>query len=120
VFRGNPQRVLDPLDTLTVAPRKAEEVLSRPTSNGRPMNLFEDFRKAMTPTRSQPTGLCASCAHARAVSTPRSEFLLCERSKHDARFERYPRLPVLACPGYEPSGHEKAPAAKVPDRGPKG
>jgi len=46
-------------------------------------------------------GLCASCRHARRVATPRSEFLLCERSRTDSSYERYPRLPVLSCPGYD-------------------
>jgi hypothetical protein len=47
-------------------------------------------------------GLCATCRHARLVTTPRSRFLLCERSRGDASYERYPRLPVLACRGHEP------------------
>lgn len=47
-------------------------------------------------------GLCGSCRHARPVATPRSTFWLCERSRTDPRFEKYPRLPVLECPGYEP------------------
>jgi len=46
-------------------------------------------------------GLCAGCRHARLVSTPRSRFWLCERSREDASFDRYPRLPVLACRGFE-------------------
>lgn len=46
-------------------------------------------------------GLCGSCLHCRQVKTGRSVFYLCERSFTDARFVRYPRLPVVACPGYE-------------------
>ena len=46
-------------------------------------------------------GLCASCRHARIVTTPRSRFWLCSLAAVDPRFEKYPRLPVLACPGYE-------------------
>ncbi len=46
-------------------------------------------------------GLCGSCRHCRRVTTPRSVFLLCERSADDPRFPRYPRLPVRSCPGYE-------------------
>jgi GNAT superfamily N-acetyltransferase len=30
-----------------------------------------------------------------------SHFFLCERSRTDARYPRYPRLPVLTCAGYE-------------------
>ena len=29
------------------------------------------------------------------------QFVLCERSKSDPEFARYPRLPVLQCAGYE-------------------
>ena len=47
------------------------------------------------------SGLCATCRHARRVPTPRSVFWMCGLAATDARFERYPRLPVLACPGYE-------------------
>jgi len=52
---------------------------------------------------SQPAGLCDRCAHQRVVRTGRgSRFSLCERSKSDPAFAKYPRLPVLACGGYEP------------------
>jgi hypothetical protein len=48
-------------------------------------------------------GLCAGCIHARAVATPRgSLFVLCQRSKTDRRFPRYPTLPVVVCAGYTP------------------
>jgi hypothetical protein len=30
-----------------------------------------------------------------------SEFYLCRLSEADARFEKYPRLPVMHCAGYE-------------------
>jgi hypothetical protein len=47
-------------------------------------------------------GLCRACAHATVVTTDRgSTFYLCERSKTDPRFPRYPRLPVVACIGYD-------------------
>jgi hypothetical protein len=47
-------------------------------------------------------GLCATCLHQRVVRNTRgSSFSLCERSKSDPRFPRYPRLPVVACDGYE-------------------
>lgn len=47
-------------------------------------------------------GLCASCQHAReVVSGKGSRFVLCELSRTDPRFPRYPQLPVLACTGYE-------------------
>jgi hypothetical protein len=49
-----------------------------------------------------PAGLCDSCRHQRLVPNTRgSVFSLCERSRSDEAFPRYPRLPVLACPGHE-------------------
>ena len=47
-------------------------------------------------------GLCARCRHAQRVATPRSLFWLCERSRVDTTYARYPRLPKLDCPGFEP------------------
>jgi hypothetical protein len=48
------------------------------------------------------TGLCAKCRHARQiVSGKGSRFVLCELSRTDPRFPRYPPLPVLACSGFE-------------------
>ena len=60
-----------------------------------------------------PVGLCDSCRHQRIVRNTRgSVFSLCRRSRDEPdRFPRYPRLPVLACPGYdrdEPDGSDKA------------
>lgn len=49
-------------------------------------------------------GLCRGCRNAHMVKTPRSEFWLCRLSASDARFEKYPRLPVKECPGYAPGG----------------
>ncbi|MDQ3129096.1 MAG: hypothetical protein M3Q66_11680 [Chloroflexota bacterium] len=47
-------------------------------------------------------GLCAACVHARLVVSGRgSRFVLCERSRTDPRFPRYPPLPVRACSGFE-------------------
>jgi hypothetical protein len=50
-----------------------------------------------------PAGLCDSCRYARLITSGRgSRFLLCELSRTDRRFARYPQLPVLACTGFEP------------------
>jgi len=47
-------------------------------------------------------GLCARCRHARVQTTARgSAFWRCLRAETDARFVRYPPLPVRDCPGYE-------------------
>jgi hypothetical protein len=46
-------------------------------------------------------GLCDRCAHQRLVGTTRgSTFSLCERSRTEPEFPRYPRVPVLRCPGF--------------------
>ncbi|MGZ5308560.1 MAG: hypothetical protein ACXWDQ_03710 [Solirubrobacterales bacterium] len=48
-------------------------------------------------------GLCDSCAYQRIVRNTRgSRFSLCERSRTDPAYPRYPRLPVTRCRGYEP------------------
>lgn len=47
-------------------------------------------------------GLCADCRHSRKMTSDRgSGFWLCELSKVDARFAKYPRLPVRECAGFE-------------------
>lgn len=57
-----------------------------------------------------PTGLCDSCLHQRLVPNTRgSVFSLCERSKTDPSYPRYPRVPVLSCPGFEPRPDSEAP-----------
>lgn len=53
-------------------------------------------------------GLCASCINARVIENRRgSQFYMCELSKTDKRFAKYPPLPVLNCVGYTPKS--KAP-----------
>jgi len=54
-----------------------------------------------------PAGLCNLCAHQRVVGNTRgSVFSMCERGVRTGekdQYPKYPRLPVLECPGYEPS-----------------
>lgn len=40
-------------------------------------------------------------------------FYLCERSLTDPRYPKYPPLPVLSCPGYEPRGAGPDPDDKL-------
>ena len=48
-------------------------------------------------------GLCDGCRHQRLVPNTRgSVFSLCERSREDPAYRRYPPVPVLSCPGFEP------------------
>jgi hypothetical protein len=61
----------------------------------------------------QTQGLCADCVHAQPVQTSKgSVFLLCGRSKSDPSFPKYPRLPVLACPGYQRASAGETPEAR--------
>ena len=48
-------------------------------------------------------GLCDNCRHQRVVPNTRgSVFSLCERSRSEPEYPRYPRLPVSRCAGHEP------------------
>jgi hypothetical protein len=58
-------------------------------------------------------GLCASCRHQRLVANTRgSAFSLCQRSRQDPAYPRYPRLPVLRCQGFEPAASPAAPGSR--------
>ncbi|HEX3173682.1 MAG TPA: hypothetical protein VHQ43_05630 [Solirubrobacterales bacterium] len=47
-------------------------------------------------------GLCDTCLHQKLVPNTRgSVFSLCLRSREDPAYPRYPRIPVLDCPGHE-------------------
>jgi hypothetical protein len=48
-------------------------------------------------------GLCGHCVSAVVRPTNRGTvYLRCALSGVDRRFPKYPRLPVLDCPGYRP------------------
>lgn len=56
----------------------------------------------MTDVEKRQVGLCVECAHVRRVPSSRgSIFYRCARAEVDARFPKYPRLPVIQCAGYE-------------------
>lgn len=56
----------------------------------------------MTHTVDPRVGLCSVCIHVRVVENLRgSRYYLCELSRTDNRFVRYPPLPVAECPGFE-------------------
>jgi len=49
------------------------------------------------------TGLCVDCHFGQRIQSVRgSVFLLCQRSRIDPAFPKYPQLPVLHCAGYVP------------------
>jgi hypothetical protein len=52
----------------------------------------------MTPP---PAGLCDRCVHRRDVVTATSRFVLCTRALGDPAYAKYPRLPVIRCPGFD-------------------
>ncbi len=55
-------------------------------------------------------GLCARCRHLRRIQSQRgSTFYLCRRAATDPRYPKYPPLPVLSCPGYEPVAPTSSP-----------
>ena len=57
----------------------------------------------MTHPEADPTvGLCSVCAHARVVENRHgSRFYLCEQSRTDSSFKKYPPLPVVDCLGFD-------------------
>lgn len=55
----------------------------------------------MTQSFAAGMGLCEHCLHRRLVRSERqADYLLCEYSKIDPAFEKYPRLPVKKCSAY--------------------
>lgn len=62
-------------------------------------------------------GLCRRCRHARLLTSKRSAFLRCGLSDGDPEFPRYPRLPVVACRGFEEGGGSPRGAAQPPPGG---
>jgi hypothetical protein len=54
-------------------------------------------------------GLCDSCRHQRVIRNTRgSSFSLCERSRSEPAYPKYPRLPVLRCAGWQGGSREGA------------
>lgn len=54
-------------------------------------------------------GLCDTCLNARLIRNTRgSVFLMCELSKTDERFPKYPPVPIIRCDGYRPPGESEA------------
>lgn len=52
--------------------------------------------------RREHVGRCWDCRHQRQTGNRRgSIFYFCGRSRTDARYPKYPPLPVLECNGYE-------------------
>ncbi|MEY9862758.1 hypothetical protein ABH935_008406 [Catenulispora sp. GAS73] len=61
-------------------------------------------------------GLCAVCRHVHRNETRKGTvYWRCTRAATDPRFPKYPRLPVLTCPGFEPERSEPEHAEPAPD-----
>lgn len=51
---------------------------------------------------SPPPGQCESCSYAHIIISGKgSQFFYCTRAEIDTRYPKYPRLPVVECPGYK-------------------
>ena len=58
---------------------------------------------AADPTLDRSAGLCATCRHLRVIVSDRgARYYLCRRSEEPGSpYPRYPRIPMLLCPGHE-------------------
>lgn len=57
----------------------------------------------MSPAPPVPPGLCGACRHAAINETRRGTvYLRCTAAAFRPELPRYPALPVLHCPAYEP------------------
>ena len=68
------------------------------------MGEREPPRRDLPPRPREPRthGLCPGCRHVRRIESAKGAvFFLCERSREDARYPKYPPQPVFACPGWE-------------------
>lgn len=81
----------------------ADSVAGAMTENGEPRRKGQVDRSALERLPVDP-GLCARCVHLELQASARSVFVRCGLSDLDDRFPRYPRLPVLACAGYQRAG----------------
>jgi hypothetical protein len=53
-------------------------------------------------------GLCDTCRHQKVIRNTRgSSFSMCERSKTDPAYPKYPRTPVVRCAGHERRAPER-------------
>jgi hypothetical protein len=65
--------------------------------------MMDDSRRPGQADDAERAGLCASCMHVQVITSDRgSRFFMCRLSLTDPRFRRYPPIPVIACPGYDP------------------
>ncbi len=58
-------------------------------------------RRLTPPGKGTLRSLCEDCSHMKVVSTATSRFLLCQRSRLQESYPKYPPQPVVECPGWE-------------------
>lgn len=51
--------------------------------------------------------LCETCRHVRMVPGRQTTFVLCTRALVDPGYAKYPVLPVVTCPGFEPPAPDR-------------
>lgn len=65
--------------------------------------------------RAPDPGLCRACRNSRLVRSARgSTFWLCELSRVDPAFPRYPPLPVVRCSGFTVAVVDRGADAQAP------
>ncbi len=74
------------------------------------------------PIPTLPYGVCSQCLHVKLLTSDKgSVFMQCQRGLTDARFPKYPRLPVLRCAGFvalaKPSVASPASGTQLPENG---
>ena len=49
-------------------------------------------------------GLCSNCQFARPLKHPQggTPYYKCELAANNVQFDKFPRLPILQCPGHRP------------------
>jgi hypothetical protein len=66
----------------------------------------------VSPVLSIDPGLCGACRHASVKGTNRgTAYLRCTRAAWDDSLDKYPRLPVIGCVGFEPPDDEDGTSA---------
>jgi hypothetical protein len=74
---------------------------SLPANNARRYSLLVND-PAIAIEQDSIAGLCSRCINARRIESARgSTFILCELSRTNPLFAKYPRLPVLSCDGFQ-------------------
>jgi hypothetical protein len=88
-----------------VNPHPADKGLARRTS---PRYSSQVHKQTDSAGERRHAGLCADCQYSRQIESERgSLFYRCERSRRDSSFAKYPKLPMLQCPGYVPKANNQ-------------